>query len=138
MASAGGRAAAYAFILLWSSSFVTARVGLAQVSPLLFVAIRLVAAAALLGLVLAVRRQSLAPLRGRWHHLAIAGALVNGVTLSAFHVGMVTENVAVMALLQTLSPMLIAASAVLGERLGPRQWLRPAPGRVGRLLGGGP
>src|SRR5258706_9259640 len=139
MASAGGRAAPYAFILLWSSSFVTARVGLAQVSPLLFVAIRLVAAAALLGLVLAVRRQSLDPLRGRWHHLAIAGALVNGVTLSAFHVGMVTENVAVMALLQTLSPMLIAASAVplLGERLGPRQWLRPTPGAGGAVPGVG-
>src|SRR5258705_13327693 len=111
MASAGARAAPYAFILLWSSSFVTARVGLAQVSPLLFVAIRLVAAAALLGLVLAVRRQSLAPLRGRWHHLAIAGALVNGVTLSAFHVGMVTENVAVMGPLPTPGPMLIAAPA---------------------------
>ena len=42
--------APYGFILLWSSSFVTARVGLALVSPLLFVAVRLVAAAALLGL----------------------------------------------------------------------------------------
>ena len=51
-------------------------------------------------------------LRGRWHHLAVAGALVNGATLSAFHVGMVTENVAVMALPQSLGPMLIALSAV--------------------------
>ena len=136
MASAGARAAPYAFILLWSSSFVTARVGLARVSPLLFVAVRLVAAAVLLGLILAVRRQSLAPLRGRWHHLAIAGALVNGVTLSAFHVGMVTENVGVMALLQTLSPMLIAASAVplLGERLAPTQWLGLTLGAIGVLL----
>jgi drug/metabolite transporter (DMT)-like permease len=136
MASVSARAAPYAFILLWSSSFVTARVGLARVSPLLFVAIRLVAAAALLGLVLAVRRQSLAPLRGCWHHLAIAGALVNGVTLSAFHVGMVTENVAVMALLQTLSPLLIAASAVplLGERLAPAQWLGLTLGAIGVLL----
>ena len=125
MANAGARLAPYAFILLWSSSFVTARVGLALISPLLFVAVRLVAAAALLGLVLAVRRQSLAPLRKRWHHLALAGVLVKGITLSAFHVGMVTENVAVMVLMQTLSPMLIAVSAVplLGERLGPRQWL---------------
>ena len=66
-----------------------------------------------------VGRHSWQALRGRWHHLAVAGALVNGVTLSAFHVGMVTENVAVMALVQSLSPMLIALSAVplLGERL---------------------
>ncbi|MGH7368850.1 MAG: DMT family transporter [Candidatus Rokuibacteriota bacterium] len=119
--------------MLWSSSFLTARIGLALVSPLLFVAVRLVAAAALLGLVLAVRRESWAPLRGRWHHLALAGALVNGVTLSAFHVGMVTENAAVMALVQTLSPMLIAVAAVplLGERLGPRQALGLALGAIG-------
>jgi len=136
MANAGARLAPYAFILLWSSSFITARVGLALVSPLLFVAVRLVAAAALLGLVLAVRRQSWAPLRGRWHHLALAGILVNGITLSAFHVGMVTENVAVMALMQTLSPMLIAVAAVpiLGERLAPRQWLGLALGAVGVVL----
>ncbi len=105
-------------------------------SPLLFVAVRLVAAAALLGLVLAVRRESWAPLRGRWHHLALAGALVNGVTLSAFHVGMVTENAAVMALVQTLSPMLIAVAAVplLGERLGPRQRLGLVLGAIGVAL----
>ena len=136
MANAGARVAPYLFILLWSSSFVTARVGLALVSPLLFVAVRLVAATTLLGAVLAVRRQSLAPLRGRWLHLALAGVLLNGITLSAFHVGMVTENAAVMALMQTLSPLLIAVSAVplLGERLARRQWLGLALGAVGVLL----
>jgi len=121
------------FILLWSSSFVTARVGLRLVSPLLFVGVRLVAAAALLGLAAVVGRHSWQALRGRWHHLAVAGALVNGVTLSAFHVGMVTENVAVMALVQSLSPMLIAVSAVplLGERLRPWQWVGLILGTVG-------
>ena len=136
MANARARLAPYAFILLWSSSFVTARVGLALVSPLLFVAVRLVAAAALLALLLAIRRQSWAPLRGRWHHLALAGVLLNGITLSAFHVGMVTENAGVMALMQALSPMLIAVSAVplLGERLGPGQWLGLILGAVGVAL----
>jgi drug/metabolite transporter (DMT)-like permease len=131
--TSGARLAPYGFILLWSSSFVTARVGLAMVSPLLFVAVRLVSAAAVLGLVLALRGESLAPLRGRWCHLAIAGALVNGVTLSAFHVGMVTENVAIMALLQATSPMLIAFAAVplLHERLRPLQVLGLVLGAVG-------
>jgi drug/metabolite transporter (DMT)-like permease len=132
----GARLAPYGFILLWSSSFITARVGLPLVSPLLFVAVRLVAAGALLALVMAVWRQSWAPLRGRWHHLALAGVLVNGVTLSAFHVGMVTESAAVMALVQALSPMLIALSAVplLGERLSRRQWLGLALGAAGVVL----
>ena len=133
VATRGARLAPYGFIFLWSTSFITARVGLALVSPLLFVAVRLVAAAALLGLFLAARGESLAPLRGRWTHLALAGALVNGVTLSAFHVGMVTENVAIMALVQALSPMLIALAAVplLNERLRARQALGLVLGALG-------
>jgi drug/metabolite transporter (DMT)-like permease len=130
------RLAPYAFILLWSSSFVTARVGLRLVSPLLFVGVRLVAAALLLALAAVVARHSWRVLRGRWHHLAVAGALVNGVALSAFHVGMVTENVAVMALVQSLSPLLIALSAVplLGERLRASQWLGLVLGTLGVAL----
>ncbi len=133
MVGVSPRLAPYGFILLWSSSFITARVGLPLVSPLLFVAVRLVAATALLALATMVRRQSWTPLRGCWHHLAVAGVLLNGVTLSAFHVGMVTENAAVMALVQTLSPMLIALSAVplLGERLSPRRWLGLVLGAAG-------
>jgi drug/metabolite transporter (DMT)-like permease len=130
------RIAPYVFILLWSSSFVTARVGLRLVSPLLFVGVRLVAAALLLALLVLIGRHSWRALRGRWHHLAIAGALVNGVTLSAFHVGMVRENVAVMALVQSLGPLLIALSAVplLGERLRPSQWLGLILGTLGVVL----
>ena len=105
-------------------------------SPLLFVAVRLVAAAALLALVMVAWRQSWTPLRGRWHHLALSGILVNGVTLSAFHAGMVTEKAAVMALVQALSPLLIALVAVplLGERLSRRQWLGLALGAAGVVL----
>jgi drug/metabolite transporter (DMT)-like permease len=111
-------------------------VGLRLVSPLLFVGVRLLGAAALLGLAAVVGRHAWAALRGRWHHLAVAGALVNGVTLSAFHVGMVTESAAVMALVQALGPMLIALSAMplLGERLRPAQWLGLVLGTVGVAL----
>jgi drug/metabolite transporter (DMT)-like permease len=128
--------APYLFILLWSSSFVTARIGLTLVTPLAFVAVRLLAAAAILLVVMGVRGESWAPLRGRWHHLAIAGALVNGLTLAPFHVGMVTVDAAVMALVQALSPLLIAllGGPVLGERLRGRQWLGILLGLAGVLL----
>jgi drug/metabolite transporter (DMT)-like permease len=100
------------------------------------VGVRLVAAGALLGLAVALSRPAREALRGRWLHLAVAGALVNGLTLSAFHVGMVTENIAVMALIQSWSPMLIALSAVplLGERLRSAQWLGLVLGTVGVAL----
>lgn len=134
------RLAPHAFILLWSSSFVTARIGLAVVTPLLFVAVRLVAAAAILLAAMAIRREPWSPLHGRWLHLAIAGALVNGVTLGAFHVGMVTVDAAVMALVQAMSPLVIALAGgpLLDERLRPRQWLGIALGFAGVLLVVGP
>jgi drug/metabolite transporter (DMT)-like permease len=96
----------------------------------------LVAAAAILVTVMAVRRESWAPLRGRWHHLAIAGTLVNGLTLGAFHVGMVAIDAAVMALVQAMSPLLIAllGGPLLGERLRARQWLGIVLGLGGVLL----
>ena len=57
----------------------------------------------------------------------IAGALVNGITPSAFHVGTVTENAAIMALAQATSPdapmSAIAAVPLLHERLRPGQAL---------------
>jgi drug/metabolite transporter (DMT)-like permease len=132
--------APFVFVLLWSSSFVTARIGLRLVTPLLFVAVRLVAAAVILVIVMAVRGQSWAPLRGRWCHLAIAGALVNGLTLAPFHVGMVTVDAAVMALVQAMSPLLIAllGGPLLGERLRRRQWLGILLGLSGVLLVVGP
>jgi drug/metabolite transporter (DMT)-like permease len=132
--------APYLFILLWSSSFVTARLGLKLVTPLLFVAVRLVAAALILFAVMVVRGESWASLRGRWYHLAIAGALVNGLTLAPFHVGMVTVDAAVMALVQAMSPLLIAllGGPLLGEHLGARQWLGVLLGLSGVLLVVGP
>ncbi len=130
------RVAPYVFILLWSSSFVTARVGLRVISPLLFVGVRLLIAALILGVAALSSEGSREALRGRWWHLAIAGALVNGVTLSAFHVGMVTESVGVMALMQSLSPMLVALAAIplLGERLCVSQWVGLVLGTLGVLL----
>ena len=133
--------APYLFILLWSSSFVTARLGLTLVTPLLFVAVRLVAAAVILFAVMVVRGgESWASLRGRWYHLAIAGALVNGLTLAPFHVGMVTVDAAVMALVQAMSPLLIAllGGPLLGEHLRARQWLGVLLGLSGVLLVVGP
>src|SRR5437588_296366 len=43
-----GRAAPFLFVLLWSSSFIASKTGLRQMSPLLFVAIRLAACATVL------------------------------------------------------------------------------------------
>jgi drug/metabolite transporter (DMT)-like permease len=129
------------FVLLWSSSFVTAKAGLRHLSPLLFVAIRLIACALVLATVMLVLRRSWRPLaNGRWFHCAVAGALLNGISLMGPHVALVTTPAAQIALVQSLTPLLTAASGVLllRERLRGLQWLGLllGVGGVGLVVGG--
>lgn len=124
--STGGmiRIVPFLFVLLWSSSFVTAKVGLRHLSPLLFVAIRLVGCAVVLTVAMLVLRRSWRTLgNGRWFHCAVAGALLNGVGLMAPHI----------ALVQSLTPLLTAAFGVLllSERLRGAQWLGLMLGLMG-------
>jgi drug/metabolite transporter (DMT)-like permease len=131
------RLAPFGFVLLWSSSFVAAKTGLRHLTPLLFVAIRLAACAAVLVLLMLALRHSWRPLAGwRGLHCAIAGSLVNAVGLMAPHVGLTMVGAAPLALVQSLTPLLTAALGVLvlGERLRPLQWLGLALGVVGVAL----
>ena len=125
------------FVLLWSSSFVSAKVGLRDISPLLFVTVRMAGCAiTLLGLML-VTRQSWQPLRnGKWIHCAVAGALMNALGLMAPHIGLLTTPSAQIALVQSLTPLLTAILGIflLQEPLRPRQWLGLALGVSGVAL----
>ena len=130
------RLAPFAFVLLWSSSFVAARVGLRHLTPLLFVAVRMVlAAAALLG-VMVVLRRSWRGMQGRWMHCAVSGVLTNSVLLMTAHAAMVHIAAAPIALIQTLNPLLTALLAwpLLGERLRPLQWLGLLLGAAGVVV----
>lgn len=122
------------FVLLWSSSFVAARIGLKHVSPLLFVAVRMAACALVLVLLMLIQRRSWRPLgRRRWLHCAVAGALLNAVGLMAPHLGLLLAPAAQIALIQSLTPLMTAVLGVfvLHEALRPRQWLGLALGVAG-------
>lgn len=134
------RAAPFLFTLLWSSSFVAVKTGLRHLSPLLFVALRLVACALVLVALMLLLRRSWRPLAGRrWLHCAVAGALLNAVGLMAPHVGLLFAPAASIALVQSLTPPLTAAFGVafLRERLRAGQWLGLALGfgGVGLVVG---
>ena len=114
------------FVLLWSSSFVTAKTGLRHLSPLLFVAIRLTCCAVVLVVAMLALRRSWQPLAGwKWLHCAIAGVLLNAVGLMAPHVGLLLAPAAQIAMVQSLTPLLTAAFGfmLLHERLRNTQWL---------------
>lgn len=129
--------APFAFVFLWSSSFVAARVGLRHLSPLLFVAVRLWGCAIVLLLLMLLLRRCWRPLgHWRWLHCAVAGTLVNAVGLMAPHVGLTLVAAAPLALVQSLTPLLTAVLGVfvLHERLAPTQWLGLLLGMAGVAL----
>src|ERR1700721_1428572 len=97
------RLAPFGFVLLWSSSFIAARVGLRHLTPLLFVTVRMWVCAAVLVAAMLVLRRPWGVLRNVWLHCAVAGVLMNAVLLLVAHVAMTRVPAAPIALIQTLN-----------------------------------
>ncbi len=124
------------FALLWASSYATARIGLNDISPILFVAIRIGIAALVIFAVIVVTRRDRIPALSHWPPLLAGGALVHGLTLAPAHIALITVNAAPLALVHAIHPVLTAALAVplLNERFTPRQWAGMALGLAGVVL----
>lgn len=128
------RFAPFLFVLLWSSSFISAKVGLRHMTPLLFVAVRMAGCAAVLVALMLLRSRSWRLLtRRQWFHCSVAGALLNAIGLMAPHVGLLLAPAAQIALVQSLTPLLTAVFgvALLHEKLRPRQWMGLGLGMAG-------
>src|SRR3954454_25042789 len=127
----------FLFAIFWASSYAAAKTGLADISPYLFVAIRLsIAAVAAILLVLALRRPW-GPLQRRWPHLLIGGSLVHGLALSTAHAALVSVAATPTALVHAFHPILTAALGVflLHEHFRWWQWVGVAIGLAGVVLG---
>ena len=131
------RAAPMLFVLLWSTGFIGAKLGLPYAGPMTFLAVRFV--------LVAVLTAPLAVLSGaRWPrrpalllHIAVVGLLMQFIYLGGVFIGIAHGVPAgVSALIVGLQPILTAALAglVLGEQIRPRQWLGLALGLVGVAL----
>ena len=125
------------FVLLWSTGFIGAKLGLPYVEPFTFLLIRF---AALTVILVAIALAFRAPWPSTWGAVArvsVVGLLVHGVYLggvfSAIHVGL---SAGVAALVVGLQPLLTAVGAgvFLGEKVKPRQWLGLVLGLVGVVL----
>lgn len=119
------------FVLLWSSGYPAGKLGLAHAGPLTLLSLRFGLAALLL---LAVALVTRAPWPKRWQdwgHLAVVGALIQGLhfvgVYEAIHLGL---PAGVAALMMGLMPLATAFGAHL--------WLaeRMRRGQVWGLLGG--
>src|SRR4051794_9723767 len=82
------RAAPLLFVLLWSSSFLGTRIGLRHMSPLWFVALRMLLAAAIMVLVMTALRRPWSLTRADWFHCAVVGVTTQAILLMTAHVAM--------------------------------------------------
>ena len=126
-----------AFVFLWSTGFIGAKLGLPYAEPMTFLSLRFAIVAALL---LAAALFFRAPWPGSWReaaHIAVAGLLLHAVYLggifASIHQGV---EAGVSALIVGIQPILTAAVAglILGERVTARQWLGLGLGIVGVAL----
>lgn len=124
------------FVLLWATGFIGARYAMPWCDPFLFLSVRFIVAAMLLG-TFAIISGSAWPNRYLALHAVIAGALIHGVYLSAVfwavHNGLPAGMSALVVGIQPLVTAL-AAGAILGERISRRHWAGLAIGLGGIIM----
>jgi drug/metabolite transporter (DMT)-like permease len=125
------------FVLLWSTGFIGARLGMPHAEPMTFLTLRFALTAALLAGAAALLRAPWPRRPADWGHLSVAGLLMHGVYLGGVFVAIrLGLEAGLSALIVSLQPLLVAASAglLLGERVGPRAWLGLGLGLCGVAL----
>jgi len=130
IAGFGAQAAAPLFVLLWSTGFIGAKLGLPHAGPMTFLALRFALVAAALALWVRLAGAPW-PSRAQARDQAVIGLLLHGVYLggvfTAISLGTEAGLAALIVGLQPIATALIARQ-VLGERLVSAQWLGMALG----------
>jgi drug/metabolite transporter (DMT)-like permease len=124
-------------VVLWSSAWIAGKIGLPYAGPFTLLLIRFGAAAAVLLLVALASGAPWPDKLADYGHLAVAGALIQGLALGCAYLGLqLGVSAGMSALVNGLAPLLTALGAVpfLGERVAPRQWLGLFAGLVGVAL----
>jgi drug/metabolite transporter (DMT)-like permease len=125
------------FVLLWSTGFVGAKLGLPYAEPFTFLVIRFALAGSLLAAITLALRAPWPRSRSAVGHSAVVGLLLQGAYLggvfNAIHAGM---SAGLAALIVGMQPLLtsILGQALLGERVVLRQWFGLGLGLVGVAL----
>lgn len=125
---------AWYFVLVWGSGYLATKAGLHDAAPFTFLSLRYsFGLFCLLPLMLASRPAWPAD-RREFFHVCVAGLLMHAVNLSGSHYAQyLGMSAGVTALILATQPLFTAlyAHRVLGERLGPMQWLGVLIGLAG-------
>ena len=131
------RAAPLLFVLLWSTGFLGAKLGLPHAAPLAFLLVRYLAVLALMGLIAAAFRAPWPADARQWFHIGVSGLMLHACYLGGVFIAISLGLPAgVTSLIVGLQPLLTATVAgwLLGETIAPRQWLGLGMGFVGVAL----
>jgi drug/metabolite transporter (DMT)-like permease len=129
-------AAPAVFVLLWSSGFIGAKLGLAYAEPLTYLVLRMLGVLIILGIIVVLTQPKWPDALGFRHSVA-TGLMVHGLYLGGVFVAIGHGLLAgLAALIVSLQPLLTStiAQRFLGERVGARQWAGLALGFVGVYL----
>lgn len=129
------------FVLLWSTGFVGAKYGLPFADPFIFLAIRVLIAAALLFLVAALMKSPILLNRSQMTYSSIIGLCLHAMYLGGvFYAISRGLPAGVAAVITSLQPVLVSILAVkfLGERLTVKQFVGLVFGLIGVVLVLGP
>lgn len=109
-----------AFALMWSSAFTSARIIVADATPLFALSVRYLVSG-LIGIALArALGQNWHLTRAQWRATIVFGVLQNAVYLGLFFIAMQTIEASFAAIIASTMPLMVALTAWLfmGERLG--------------------
>jgi drug/metabolite transporter (DMT)-like permease len=118
------RAAPAFFVVLWSTGFISTKMGLTGAEPLTWLTLRMGVTICLLLVIVAATRPRW-PKGGQIFHSVVAGLLVHGIYLAGVTLAIGQSIPAgLSALIPGLQPILTStlASRFLGERVTPLQW----------------
>ena len=125
------------FVVLWSTGFIGAKLGLPDCEPLTLLSLRYAAVLLLMGAVTLATRAPWPADRMQWLHIGVSGLLIHAVYLggvfTAIRLGL---PAGVTALVVGLQPVLTALGAglFLRERVRAAQWAGLALGLAGVVL----
>jgi drug/metabolite transporter (DMT)-like permease len=126
------------FVLIWSTGFVVARLGMPHAPPFGFLAWRFALSVLLFLLWVGLSRAAWPQGRAQWGHLAVTGMLMHGGYLGGVWAAVKGGlGAGTAALIVGLQPLLTACWMSMqgpGHRVGARQWLGLALGLAGLLL----
>ena len=127
----------FVFVVLWSTGFIGARLGLPHIQPLTFLLIRYIAVLCCMLLIALLSRAPWPATARQWLHIGVAGLLVHGIYLGGVFMAIgLGLPAGVACLVVGVQPLLTALGAgyFLGARVVPRQWLGLGLGLVGVAL----